>query len=70
MLPLRGVSTAYRILPKFGRAGNLPNVIPHAKFNSVDIKLWIWRRFEVLCFRTTTADVLNTAKPCRAACDT
>jgi len=32
MLPPRGVSTAYRILTKFGRAGKLPNVITHAKF--------------------------------------
>jgi len=32
MLPPPGVSTAYRILTKFGRAGNLPNVIAHAKF--------------------------------------
>jgi len=32
MLPLRGVSTAHRIQPKFGRAGNLPNLITHAKF--------------------------------------
>jgi len=32
MFPPRGVSTAYRILSKFGRAGNLPNLITHAKF--------------------------------------
>jgi len=24
---------------------------------------------EVSCFSTTTADAINTAKPCRAACD-
>jgi len=32
MLPPRGVSTANRIWTKFGRAGKLPNVIAHAKF--------------------------------------
>jgi len=32
MLPPRDVSTAYRILIKFGKAGNLPNIITHAKF--------------------------------------
>jgi len=32
MLPPRGVSTAYRILAKFGVAGNLPNLITHVKF--------------------------------------
>jgi len=32
MLPPRGVSTANRIQTKFGRAGNFPNVITHAKF--------------------------------------
>jgi len=31
MLPPRGVSTAYRIRTTFGMAGNLPNVITHAK---------------------------------------
>jgi len=28
-----------------------------------------WRRVEVSCFSTTTADAINTAKPCRVACD-
>jgi len=32
MLPPRGVSTANWIKTKFGRAGQLPNVITHAKF--------------------------------------
>jgi len=32
MLPPRGVSIAHRIQTKFGRAGNLPNVITHAVF--------------------------------------
>jgi len=31
MLPTRGVSTANRIQTKFGRAGNLSNLIIHAK---------------------------------------
>jgi len=30
--PPRGVSTAHRIRTKFGKAGNLPNIIAHAKF--------------------------------------
>jgi len=29
--------------------------------------LWLWRSVEVSCFSTTNA--INTAKPCRAACD-
>jgi len=32
LLPPRGVSTAHRIQTKFGRAGDLPNLITHAKF--------------------------------------
>jgi len=32
MLHPRSVSIAYRIRTKFGRAGDLPNVITHAKF--------------------------------------
>jgi len=32
MLTPRGVLTAYRTQTKFGKAGNLPNVITHAKF--------------------------------------
>jgi len=32
MLPPRGVSTAHRIRTKFGRAGYLPNVTTHARF--------------------------------------
>jgi len=31
MSPPHGVSTAHRIRNKFGRAGNLPNVITHAE---------------------------------------
>jgi len=60
MLSPRGVSTAHRIQTKFGRSGNLPNVITH------EIKLCHWRRVEVSsCFSTTTADAINTANSCR-----
>jgi len=31
--------------------------------------MWLWWVVEVSCFSTTTADAINTAKPCRAACD-
>jgi len=31
-LPPRGVSTAHRTRTNFGRAGHLPNVITHTKF--------------------------------------
>jgi len=31
MFPPRGVSTAHWIQTKFGRAGDLPNAITHAK---------------------------------------
>jgi len=42
---------------------------PTPNLKSIDMKLWLWRRVEVSCFSTTTADAINTAKPCRAACD-
>jgi len=32
MLPPRDVSTAHRIRTKFGKVGDLPNLIIHAKF--------------------------------------
>jgi len=32
MLPPRGVLTAHRTRTKFGRFGDLPNIIIHAKF--------------------------------------
>jgi len=71
MLPPRGVSTAHRTRTNFVRAGNLANVLisltPNIK--SIDIKLCLWRMVEVSCFSTTTADAINTAKPCQAACD-
>jgi len=37
---------------------------PTPNFKSIDIKLWLWRRVEVSCFSTTSADAINTAKPC------
>jgi len=67
MLPPRGVSTAHRIRTKFGRADNLSNLITHAKCQINWYK--IVPLAEVSCFSTTTADAINTAKPCRAACD-
>jgi len=68
VLPPRGISSAYRIRTKFDRAGNLPNVITHAKCKSIKINFWVWRRVEVSCFCITTADAINTAKPCRPGC--
>jgi len=44
------------------------SLTPNVK--SIGIKLCLWRMVEVSCFSTTTADAINTAKPCRAACDT
>jgi len=69
MLPPRGVSTANGTLTNFVRAGNLPNVITHAKCQIDCYKIVPWRMVELSCFSTTTADAINTAKPCRAACD-
>jgi len=67
MLPPRGISAAHRTRTNFVRVGDLPNVITHAKFEinwyEIDIK------HEVSYFSTTTADAINTAKPCRAAFD-
>jgi len=64
---MRVTHTAHRTRTNFVRVGDLPNLITHAKFEINWYK--IMRRFEVLCFSTTTADAINTAKPCRAACD-
>jgi len=67
MLPPRGVSTAHRTRTNFVGAGNLPNAITHAKCQ-ID-----WYKIVPLtkgwCFSITTADAINTAKLCRAACD-
>jgi len=63
MMPPRGCSSASRTQTKFGMAGNLPNVITHAKFEINWYKLYLWRKVEVSCFSTTTADAINTAKP-------
>jgi len=41
----------------------MPNV------KSIDIKLCLWQSVEASCFSTTTADAINTARPCWAACD-
>jgi len=69
MMPPRGVSTSHRIQTKFGRTGNFLTLSPTPNIKSFEIKLWLWRRVEVSCFRTSTAHAINTAKPCRAACD-
>jgi len=42
---------------------------PTPNLKSIDIQLCLWRRVEVSRFSTTTADAINTAKPCRAACE-
>jgi len=60
----RGVSTTYRTQTNVGRAGDLPN--PRQIWNKC---IYNWRRVEVSCFSTITADAINTAKPSRAACD-
>jgi len=43
------------------------SLTPNVK--SIDIKLCLWWNVEVSSFSTTTADAINTAKPCRAACE-
>jgi len=35
---------------------------PTPNLKSIDIKLCLWRRIEVSCFSTTTADAINTAR--------
>jgi len=64
LIPLRVFLTPYRVF-------RLPPTAQRIRTNFVrvgDIKLCLWRRAEVLCFSTTMADAINTAKPCRAAC--
>jgi len=67
MLPPRGVSTAHRTRTNFVRAGNLPNVITHAKCQIDWYKIvslansW---SFLFQHYTTTDAGCL-----CRAACD-
>jgi len=65
MLTPRGVSIAHWTRTKFGRAGNLSNVITHAKFQIDWNKIVPLTKVEVSCFSTTEADAINTAKPCR-----
>jgi len=69
MLPPSGVLTANWIQTKFGRAGNLPNVITHAKFQSDWNKIVTLAKGWSFMFSTTEADAINTAKPYRAACE-
>jgi len=68
MFTPRGVSYAYRTRTNFVRVGDLPNVITRAKFEINWYKI-VQGRIEVSCFSTTTADDINTAKPCLTACD-
>jgi len=70
MLSSRGVSTAHRTRTKFVRVGNLPNVITHAKFEINWYKIVpLAKGWSFIFQHYTTADAINTAKPCRAACD-
>jgi len=57
--------------PKQTLSGLVTSLIlsPTLNLYSLDIKLCLWRRVEVSCFITTTADAINKAKPCRAVCD-
>jgi len=69
MLPPRGVTTAHRTRTIFGRVGYLPHVITHAKFEINWYKIVTLAKGWSFMFSTTTADAINTAKLCRAACD-
>jgi len=69
MLLPYGVSTAHRTRTKFDRASNLRNVITHAKFQIDWNKIVPLAKGWSFMFSTTEADAINTAKPCRAACD-
>jgi len=69
MLTPRGVLTAHQTQTKFGRAGNLSNFITQAKFQIDWNKIVPLAKCWISCFSSTEADAINTAKPCRAACD-
>jgi len=69
MLPPRGVSTAHRTRTNFGRAGDLPNVITHAKCQIKWYKIVNLAKGWSFMLYITKADAINTATPCRAACD-
>jgi len=64
MLPPHGVLAAHQTRTNFVRVGDLPDIITHAKFEINWYKMCLWRSVEVSCFSTTTADAINTAKPC------
>jgi len=70
MLPPRGVSTAHRTRTNFVRVGDLPNVIIHAKFEINLYKIVSLAKGWSFMFQHYTAEAINMAKPCRAACDT
>jgi len=66
----RGVSTAYRTRTNFVRVGDLSNVITHAKFEINCYKIVpLAKGWSFMFQHYYTADAINTAKPCRAACD-
>jgi len=70
MLPPRGVSTAHWTRTNFVRAGNLPNVITHAKCQIDWYKIVpLANGWSFMFQHYYTGDAINTAKPCRAACD-
>jgi len=68
LLP-RGISTVIGPEPTLSGLVTSLTLSPTPNLKSIDIKLWLWQRVKVLCFCTTTADAINTAKPCRATCD-
>jgi len=71
MLPPRGVSTAHLTRTNFVRVGDLPNVITHAKFQINWYKIVpLSKGWSFMFQHYITADAINTAKPCPAACDT
>jgi len=71
MLPPRGVSTAHRNWTNFGRAGELPNIITHAKFEINWYKIVTlakgWSFHVLALLRRTQLTRLSPAG--RAACD-
>jgi len=69
MLHPRGGMTYHRTRTKFGGAGNLRNVITHAKFEINWYQIVPLAKGWNFLFSTTTADAINTAQPCQAACD-
>jgi len=57
MLPPLGVTIDHLIRTKFGRVGDLPNIITHAKCEINWYTIVTLARVEVSCFSSTTADI-------------